>query len=162
MMKISELKRVLIALDFDPTAQKVAEAGYSLGKSIGAEIVLLHVVSDPLHYNAYKHFTVMGFSGYDDTVPLILDGLKELKEESLKFLEKSKHHLGDPKIQVLVKEGDIAESVLDTAKKIKADIIIIGSHSQKWLENIIMGSVAEKVLKQTSIPLFIIPTRKKN
>ena len=160
-MKTTRLKKVLIALDFDPTAQKVAEAGYLLGKSIGAEVVLLHVVADPLHYNAYKHFTVMGFSGYDDTIPLILDSTKELKDESLKFLEKSKHHLADPKIQVLVKEGDIAESILETARKIKADIIILGSHSQKWLENIIMGSVAEKILKLSSIPLFIIPTKKR-
>jgi len=159
-MKTTTFKKVLIALDFDPTAQKVAEAGYALGKSIGAEIVLLHVVSDPLHYNAYKHFTVMGFSGYDDTVPLIMDGIKELKEESQKFLEKSKHHLGDSEIRILVEEGDIAESVLDTAKKIKADVIILGSHSQKWLENIIMGSVAEKILKLSSLPLFIVPTKK--
>ena len=53
-MKTTKPEKVLIALDFDPTAQKVAEAGYSLGKAIGAEIVLLHVVSDPLHYNAYS------------------------------------------------------------------------------------------------------------
>lgn len=161
-MKTTKPKKVLIALDFDPTAQKVAEAGYLLGKAIGAEIILLHVVADPLHYNAYKHFTVMGFSGYDDTIPLILDGTKELKEESLKFLEKSKQHLADPKIKILVEEGDIAESILERARKLKADIIIIGSHSQKWLENIIMGSVAEKILKLSSIPLFIIPTKKRN
>lgn len=161
-MKKTKLKKVLIALDFDPTAQKVAEAGYLLGKAIGAEIVLLHVVADPLHYNTYKHFTVMGFSGYDDTIPLILDSTKELKEESLKFLEKSKHHLADPKIQVLVMDGDVADSILEAAKKIKADIIILGSHSRKWLENIVMGSVAEKILRNTTIPLFIIPTRSKS
>jgi len=161
-MKTTRPKKVLIALDFDPTARKVAEAGYLLGKSMDAEVTLLHVVADPMHYNAYKHFTVMGFSGYDDTVPLIMDSTKELKAESLKFLEKSKHHLADPKIQILVKEGDVAESILETAKKIKADIIILGSHSQKWLENILMGSVAEKVLKLSSIPLFIIPTKKQN
>jgi len=160
-MKTTKPEKVLIALDFDPTAQKVAEAGYSLGKALGAEIVLLHVVSDLLHYNAYKHFTVMGFSGYDDTVPLIMTGLKELKEESAKYLEKSKHHLGDSKIRIVVEDGDIAESVLNTAKKIKADIIILGSHSRKWIENVIMGSVAEKILKLSSIPLFIVPTKKR-
>lgn len=160
-MKATNLKKVLIALDFDPTAKKVAEVGYALGKSLKAEVVLLHVVSDPLHYNAYRQFTVMGFSGYDDTVPLILDGTKELKEESVKFLEKSKLHLADSTIQILVNEGDIAESIMATAKKIKADIIILGSHSQKWLENVLMGSVTEKILKISSIPIFIIPTKKR-
>jgi nucleotide-binding universal stress UspA family protein len=160
-MKDIYMKKVLIALDFDPTAKKVAETGFSLAKVMGAEVLLLHVVSDPLHYNTYDHFTVMGFSGYKNTAPLIVDGLKELKEESHKFLEKSKQHLGDSKIVTIVEEGDVAESIIETAKKKHADLIIIGSHSRKWLENIVMGSVAEKVLKNTSLPLLIIPTKKK-
>jgi nucleotide-binding universal stress UspA family protein len=159
-MKTLKMKKVLIALDYDPTAQKVAEVGFSLAKTMNAEIILMHVVSDPLHYNTYDHFTVMGFSGYKNTVPLIVDSLKELKEESEKFLDKSKHHLGDAKIKTIVTEGDIAESILATAKKEHADIIILGSHSRKWLENIVVGSVSEKILKNTTLPLFVIPTKK--
>jgi len=37
---------------------------------------------------------------------------------------------------------------------------VMGSHSRKWLENIILGSEAENVLKMTAIPLFIVPTKK--
>jgi nucleotide-binding universal stress UspA family protein len=44
----------------------------------------------------------------------------------------------------------------------KADVIVIGSHSRKWLENIVMGSVTEKVLHHTSIPLLIVPTKKRD
>lgn len=159
-MKTIKMQKVLIALDYDPTAQKVAEVGFSLAKTMGAEIILLHVISDPLQYVSDKHFTVMGFAGYKNTVPLILDGMYELKKESQRFLDKSKHHLGDNKIQTLVKEGDFAESILQTAKELHADIIVMGSHSRKWLENILIGSVTEKVLRNSSIPLFIIPTKK--
>jgi nucleotide-binding universal stress UspA family protein len=164
MQKIKRdiIKKVLIALDFDPTAQKVAETGFSLAKTIGAEVTLLHVISDPLHYSAYKHITVMGFAGYDNTAPLILGSEEELKKESLKFLKKSKEHLGDSSIKTTVKEGDVADCILDTAKKLHADIIIIGSHSRKWLENIVMGSVAEKVLRNSVLPLFFIPTKKQD
>jgi nucleotide-binding universal stress UspA family protein len=161
-LKKDNNKKVLIALDFDPTAQKVAETGFALAKSIGAEVILLHVVSDPLHYNTYKHITVMGFAGYGNSVPLILDSVGELKKESRKFLRKSKLHLGDSSIKTLVEEGDVAESILEIAKKMHTDIIIMGSHSRKWLENIVMGSVAEKVLRQTVLPLYIIPTKKQN
>jgi len=154
------MKKVLITLDYDPTAKKVAESGYLFAKEMGAETSLLHVVSDPLHYNTYKHVRVMGFAGYRDSVPLILDGVEELKKESRKFLDKTKLHLGDKTIITIVADGDPAESILLTAKKIKADVIVIGSHSHKWLENIVMGSVTEKVLRHTTIPLFIIPTKK--
>jgi nucleotide-binding universal stress UspA family protein len=102
----------------------------------------------------------MGFNGYMDMVPMQLDSVDELKNATLHYLDKSKQHLGDKTIQTIVKEGDFADSILETAKELKADIIVIGSHSRKWLENIVMGSVTEKVLHHTSIPLFIVPTKK--
>jgi nucleotide-binding universal stress UspA family protein len=102
----------------------------------------------------------MGFSGFVDVSPLQLSSVQGLKEASLKYLDTSKKHLGDKTIQTLVKEGDFADSILATAKEIHADIIVVGSHSRKWLENIVMGSVTEKVLHHTSMPLFIVPTKK--
>jgi hypothetical protein len=47
------MKKVLIALDYDPTAQKVAESGYALA-AMGAEVVLLHVLSDPVYSSQYS------------------------------------------------------------------------------------------------------------
>jgi nucleotide-binding universal stress UspA family protein len=102
----------------------------------------------------------MGFSGYMDMGPIQLESIDGLKNASLQYLEKSKQHLGGKSIQTIVKEGDFADSILETAKELHADIIVVGSHSRKWLENVVMGSVTEKVLHQTSIPLFIVPTKK--
>ena len=89
-----------------------------------------------------------------------MESVDGLKNASLEYLDKSRQHLGDKTIQTIVKEGDFADSILETAKELNADIIVIGSHSRKWLENIVMGSVTEKVLHHTSIPLFIVPTKK--
>ena len=55
---------------------------------------------------------------------------------------------------------DVVQAHVDKAKKLNADIIVMGSHSRKWLESIILGSAAQDVLKKTTIPLFIVPTRK--
>ena len=145
-----KIKKVLIALDYDPTAQKIAEGGFLLAKSMGAEVVLLHVVVDLVKYSV----------SYLNMGPLQLDSVADLNHSSLLFLEKTKKHLGDENIQTLVKEGDFANSILETSKSLHADLIVMGSHSQKWLENILMGSVTEKVLHHTTIPLFIIPTKK--
>lgn len=161
-MKTIKMQKVLIALDYDPTAQKVAEVGFLLAKTMGAEVILLHVVSDPVYYSSTEYSPIMGFSGYMDTAPLQLDSVDGLRKASQQFLDKSKRHLGDEAIQTLVKEGDFAESILKAAKELHADIIVMGSHSRKWLENIVMGSVTEEVLHHTSIPLFIIPTKKRN
>lgn len=49
-MKTIEMKKVLIALDYDQNAKKVAETGYSLAKTLGAEVIMLHVITDPIYY----------------------------------------------------------------------------------------------------------------
>lgn len=160
-MKTKKMKKLLIALDYDPTAQKVAEAGFSLAKAMKAKVFLLHVISDPVYYSSTEYSPIMGFNGFMETGQFQLDNVESLKKASLHFLEKSKHHLGDGTIQTLVKEGELAESILETAKDLHIDIIVIGSHSRRWLDEILIGSVAEKVLHHTSVPLFIIPTKQK-
>jgi len=154
------MQKVLIALDYDPTAQKVAEVGFSMAKAMNAEVTLLHVISDPLYYSSMEYSPIMGFNGFMETGPSQLNN-EALKVAALSFLDKSRHHLGDKTIHTLVNEGDLAESILKTAKGMHADVIVMGSHSRKWLENIVMGSVTEKVLRHTSVPLFIIPTQQK-
>jgi len=155
------MKKVLIALDYDPTAKKVAEVGFEFAKAMGAEVVLIHVISDPVYYSSTDYSPIMGFTGYMNTDPLQLNTIEVLKTASLNFLDKTRSHLGDSNIQTVVEEGDFAETIVKTAKKLHVDLIVLGSHSQKWLENIMMGSVTEEVLRQSTIPLFIIPTRKR-
>jgi len=153
------MEKVLIALDFNPTSQKVAEIGFSLAKSLHAEVFLLHVIVDPLYYTSTENFPIVGYTGSLIT-PMQLLNTEETKNESKLFLEKIKLHLGDNNIHTLIKEGDFADLILKSADEIQADMIVMGSHSRRWLEEILMGSVTEKVLHHAHIPLFIIPTHK--
>ena len=153
------MKKVLIALDFDPTAQKVAEVGYSFAKSLEAEIYLLHVIVDPIYYSSIDSFPILGYTGSLIT-PMELPDTEETIQESGLFLDKIKQHLGDNSIHTFIKEGDFADVIIKTAEDLKADILVLGSHSKRWLEGIIMGSVTENVLHRSTIPLFIIPTHK--
>jgi nucleotide-binding universal stress UspA family protein len=160
-MKTNAIKKVLIALDYDPTAQKVAETGFSLAESMKAEAILLHVIADATYYSALEYSRVEGLMGFSKTESLHLFdyGLKKAMKH---YLDKTKQHLGDETIKTLVKEGDFAESILKAAKDQHVDIIVMGSHSRRWLDEILEGSVTEKVLHLSSVPLFIIPTKKRN
>ena len=149
-MKTTKIQKVLIAMDYDETSQKVAEVGFSMAKAMNAETILLHVISEQSVY--YSTYTYMR--------ELRVDILGDLKISTQKFLDKTKKYLGDDSIKTILKEGEIAETILNTAKELKVDVIVMGSHSRKWLENIILGSEAEDVLKKTTIPLFIVPTKK--
>lgn len=159
-MKAENVKKVLIALDYDPTAQKVAEMGFSIAKALDAEIILLHVIADPGYYSTLEYSPIMGFNGYLDMSPFQINSVEGLKYASQQFLEKTKIHLGDKNIQTLIAEGDIADLIVESAKDLNADIIVLGSYSREWLESIVMGNVTEKVLHHSTTPLFIVPTKK--
>ncbi len=159
-MKTQKLNKVLIALDYNPTAQKVAEVGFAIAKSMNAKVYLLHVVGDPVYYSTSAYSPIMGFAGYSDIGQLQFNIEEALKNASSEYLDKIRHHLGDEIIETIIVAGDFAESILKTAKDLRADIIVMGSHSQKWLQKILVGSVTEKVLQFTNMPLLVVPTRK--
>ena len=154
------MKKILIALDYDPTAEIIAEKGYALAKAISAEVVLVHVIAEPAYYSSMEYSPVMGFTGFtgfnDGNIPEVVD---QLKIESHRFLEQSRDHLGDPAIKTLVVEGIFSESILEAAKNENADIIVMGSHGRTGIDRILMGSISEDVLHHSSVPLYIIPTK---
>lgn len=151
------MKKILIALDYNPTAQKVAEIGYNLAKEMNAKIILLHVTSDVTYYSSLHYSPIMGFDSFSGIVET--DNVARLEKAAQDYLDKSKKHLRDETIETIVKNGDFGENILNTAKELNIDIIVMGTHSRRGLEKILMGSVTEKVLQQSSIPLFIIPTK---
>ena len=150
-METKKIKKVLIAMDYDITSKKVAEEGYSLAQSMNAEAILLHVISElPVYYSESNY-----------THEFKVDMMDDLNKTTQAFLDKAKKHLGDEAVQTVLKEGEIADTILKTAKEMGVDIIVMGSHSRKWLETIILGSQAEDVLTNSRIPVLIVPIKKK-
>ncbi|MCK7539801.1 MAG: universal stress protein [Marinilabiliales bacterium] len=95
------MKKVLIALDYDPAAQKVAETGYAMAKAMKAQVVLLHIISDPVYYSSAEYSPIMGFSGYMDMSMPQLENADGLIGASTQYLNKIKNHLANGKIQTL-------------------------------------------------------------
>lgn len=157
--RLMPLKKVLIALDFDPSAQKVAEGGYTLAKTMNAEPILLHVIADDIYYSSLEYSPITGYSGFSNTDFSLMASSEGLTKASEYYLDKTKSYLGDETIQTITEKGDFADIILKTAKRLNADLIVMGSHSRRWLDQILMGSVTEKVLHNTFVPLFIIPTK---
>jgi nucleotide-binding universal stress UspA family protein len=159
LRKKFDMKKVLIALDYDPPAQKIAESGFELAKAMGAQVILLHVVAEPVYYSSLNYSPIMGYDGFSNLDVVQVATEAEMKKAAGEYLEKSKEHLGDSSIQTIVKEGDFAKSILSSASELGADIIVMGSHGRRGLDKILLGSVAEQVLHKSDLPLYIIPTR---
>jgi len=153
------MKKVLIALDYDPPAQKIAEAGYTLAKDMHAAVILLHVVSEAAYYSSLNYSPIMGYEGFSNLEMISMENVDGLRKAAQDYLDKSKQYLNDETIQTVVKEGDFAKGILDVAAEMNADVIVMGSHGRRGLDKMLLGSVAEQVLHKSAIPLFIIPTK---
>jgi len=151
-METGKIKKVLIAIDYDKTAEVVAEVGFKMAKAMNAEITLLHVLYEQPNY----------YVGTPAVYEFQFEFIESFKVSLLRFLNETKRRLGDDSINTVIKEGQIAQTIVDTAKEINADIIVIGTHSRNWFENIIMGNDAKAILKKTTVPLFIVPINTEN
>lgn len=151
--------KVLIALDYDPGAKQVAEAAFGFAGKLNADVVLLHVISDPVYYATSEYSPLTGFTGYDSIIQLTLDKEDDLLKKSQLFLNHYKGHYGDRRTETKVCEGDISARIVLTATELCADIIVLGSHSHNWFKNVVLGSVALQVVHESKIPVLVIPLK---
>jgi nucleotide-binding universal stress UspA family protein len=150
------MKKVLICIDYNPTSEIVADAGYQLSKSLDAEVCLLHVIADVQYYGV-QYPTFMGYDGFDAEIDLNIN--KEMQSVAENFLDTIRKHLNDSQVETKVIEGSTADVILEYASSWKADTIVLGTHSHNILEKIFIGDVASKILKNTKIPVYMVPTK---
>jgi nucleotide-binding universal stress UspA family protein len=151
------MKKVLIALDFDPSAQKAAKQGVIIAQALGAKVFLIHVVSDS-NVDSFAHVTITGFAGHAEQDEPVRNKLNDAKEKSSSFMKKMNKYLKENKIELLIEEGAVAEKILEIARKLPADLIVMGAQHTNQVEQTLIGASVENVLSHTSIPLLIIPT----
>jgi len=149
------MKKVCIALDYTPLSAKVAETGYSFAKAIGAEVTLIHVITDAAFYNAY----CVPNMGYNPILtpsdPLGVDDVEDVAEE---FLSTAISRLSDQGVNKVILEGSTADAILEFASENHMDLIVLGTHGHSGLEHLLLGNTAGRIVKYSTIPLLIVPT----
>jgi nucleotide-binding universal stress UspA family protein len=143
-----EVKKILWPTDFSSIAEKALPHVKSLTERYGAEIHVLYVIEDVAHhdgwYGAFEEKRVqelMEHAGKTAT--------KRLSQICEKYLD------GCPLYIKHVAVGDPAQEILKLIEAEKVDIVVMASHGEKG--NFRFGSVTEKVLKNSAVPVTIIP-----
>ncbi len=151
------MKKVMIALDYNPNSEKVVTMGYELAQMMQAEVCLFHVLADVRYYGMqYEPF--MGYEGY--AFPVDYKIQDEMLKVAQDYLEKTAAHLNGPNISTHLAEGDTAKTILEYSKEWGADLIVMGTHGHGTLEKLFLGTVASGVLEHTKIPVYMVPTEK--
>jgi nucleotide-binding universal stress UspA family protein len=153
------MKKILIALDFDSSAQKIAEIGYTLAGAMKAEVILLHVTSEASYYSSFNYSPITGLGIFSNEDLVEKDTVVELNKIATNFLKKIQEGFSERKTYLVVENGPCAENILAVSSESGVDLIVMGTHGRGGLKKMLLGSVAEKVLHQSSIPLLIIPVK---
>jgi nucleotide-binding universal stress UspA family protein len=147
-------ERVLIATDGSENSEKAARAGIQLAKLSGGSIVVLYVA------DVSKYMSSAGLiPSFEGVSPAVVDQvvatISEAGEKAtLQVNEMAR--ASEVGCQRLLVEGHPASEILRVAEEIEADIIVMGSIGKTGLEKVLMGSVAEKVVHSSKLPVFII------
>ena len=152
------MKKVIIALNYTPAAQKVAETGYAIAKGLQAELTIVHVITEAAYY-AMDYSPIMGYTGGYTTGAA--EVVADINTEAANFLAATVKHLGDNTIKTQTLDGDTAEAILQFSKDNNADLIILGSHSHHGLDRLFGTDVAHYLLQHSAIPILAIPTDEK-
>ena len=140
---MTEFKNILVATDFSAPADRAVDAAVMLAQTFEGKLTLFHVYELPTNY---------GYSGG------LIWPMQELASAARDALDEALAKLKQrfPRAEGLLGSGDPSQQILAAAKEKRADLIVLGTHGRRGLSHVFFGSVAEKVVRLSPVPVLTI------
>jgi nucleotide-binding universal stress UspA family protein len=135
------IKTILHPTDFSAASRHAMELAFSLARDRGARVVLLNVVEPP-------------FYGGEPLMPIAT--LPDLRAEAENWFATLPEPRGDIEMKQVLAEGDPVREILRVAAEEQADFIVLGTHGRTGLSRLLMGSVAENVIRKAMCPVIAV------
>jgi nucleotide-binding universal stress UspA family protein len=146
---MKEFSKILFPCDLTENASRILPYVLSVGEKYNARICLLFVVEDLPLFHPIPYVSM----GWDQGKIL-----KDAENAVNLFCEE--HLQSCPNFQKLILTGDPASAILKTIDSNDIDLVVMGSHGRKGLEETIFGGVAENVLKKSPVPVLTVNPHK--
>jgi nucleotide-binding universal stress UspA family protein len=143
---MSPFRHILVATDFSECSSIALDTAIELAGRYGAALTLVHVFALPVY-------------PYMDIVPMAIDietPAREAADEELhKALAAARTQLPSARA-VLKQAGAVWEQILVTAREVGADLIVLGTHGRTGVSHALIGSVAERVVRHSPVPVLTV------
>ena len=142
-------RKILVPLDGSELAERVVPHVQELAKCTGAQVVLLRVANVP----------VLAYSTGD--VGLANSARENVESEAYSYLEGIKARLGNAGVSVVLElgGGNVAETIVDCAANDGVDLIAMSTHGRGGLARLMLGSVADRVIRTSTVPVLLVHSR---
>jgi len=140
-----EIKKILIPTDFSETSQAATQYAVELAKKFDAKLYLLNVIEDPIVYMPmFESYALPPKEDFENFAKTRLDNW---------ILDEDK---GDLEIETSWVHGNPFVDILKFAKRENVDLIVVGTHGRSFTAHLLLGSVAEKVVRKASCPVLTV------
>jgi nucleotide-binding universal stress UspA family protein len=142
--RMPDIRRILCPTDFEPSSSRAIDMAVELARRVGASITLVHVYDSPVYaYSGVPFMPVV------DTAAPIEKAAQAALDAAVEDL---KRRIENPR--GILRRGRAWEEILATAKETEADLIVMGTHGRRGLPHALLGSVAEKVVRLSPVPVL--------
>ncbi len=141
-------KHILVPVDGSETAQKAVENAAGLAKAFSSAVTVIYVI-DPYPFTGLGSDFAYGQAEY-------LSAATAEAEQAIQAAKQALEQVGLTPQSKVVEEHATWRGILEAAKTTGADLIVMGSHGRHGLEKIVLGSVAQRVLSHSHLPVFVV------
>lgn len=141
-----QYSKILIAVDSSPHAMHAAKMGFALAHQLRATVGLIFVIDK----NKELINADLGIMP-EQSQTILIKQAEENIEQLIKMYD------GVEEVLRFTPEGFPKREIINTAKEWEADLIVMGTHGRTGLVHMMMGSVAEYIIKHASIPVMVVP-----
>jgi nucleotide-binding universal stress UspA family protein len=136
-------KVILVPVDFSVSAEQALDHACALASKLDAKVHLVHALVSPP--------SVLQVALTEDIIENLVKGHVEALE-TLVRARQGTASFGEVTVEV----GDPRDTIVATAKTIDADLIVMGTHGRRGLSRVVMGSVAEDVMRNAPCPVLVV------
>ena len=141
-----QIRRILFPTDFSERAEAAWEYAQTVASAFNAEIHLLHVLQEPV--------TMLPESALAVAPPAV--NMPELMEAAEQGLERISQSTSNSVTNRSVVSGPPAEEIVRYARDAGVDLIVLGTHGRTGLAHVLLGSVAEKIVRKAPCPVLTV------
>jgi nucleotide-binding universal stress UspA family protein len=142
-------RRILVPVDGSPTSMRGLKEALRLAKSGGAQVFLIHVVDE---YPAFASPEMAPAAA--DLIPVFRQGGKRILARSQAVATRA-----GVRTKVVMREtigGAAADLIVREARKLRADLIVLGTHGRRGIRRLVLGSDAEQVVRNSPVPVLLV------
>lgn len=140
----NEVKKILVTHDGSKASDKALKKAVEIGTKFESTIMVLSVIPE-------LYLTELSDADRQRIADMLTEEIKVA-------MEKIRASLAGRSIdaKIILRQGDPAEKILETAKKMKVDLIVTGSHGRHGAKKFLLGSVSTRIVDYSSCPVLVV------